>query len=149
MSPCPPDLAAFKTLFDALIRRVGGVHAAAAALGYQPSHLSEAASLHRPDRAPRVDHVATLEAIAGEPLVTAHLARLHGAALAEETRDTGCPVEAVAATLRSGGEVGGQLAAALADGAMDAAETRRVLAAVDALCRAASIARARLLARLG
>jgi hypothetical protein len=146
----PGSLAAFKTLFHALIERVGGVHAASAALGgYPASHLSEAASLHKPDRAPRVDHVATLEAIAGLPLVTAHLARLHGASLAEEARDTGCPVEAIAATLRSGGEVGGQIAAALADGAMDGAELRRLLAAVDALCRAADTARARLLARMG
>ena len=149
MTASAPGLAAFKTLFGGLIERVGGVHAAAAALGYPASHLSEAASLHRPDRAPRVDHVAALEAIAGAPLVTAHLARLRGATLAEAARDDGCAVAALAATLRGGGEVGGQLAAALGDGAMDSAEAREVLAAVDALCRAATVARARLLARLG
>jgi hypothetical protein len=144
----PRDLRALKALFGELVHRVGGVDAASAALEYSKSHLSEAASLRLPG-SPRVDHVAELEAIAGEPLVTAHLARLAGCLLLPQATETGCPHQSIAAVLRGSGELGASVAAALSDGALDRAEADLLVGALDTLLHAATQARARLAARRG
>lgn len=140
---------ALQALFGELLDRVGGVHAAAAALHYPASHLSEAANLAQPGRGPRADHVAELEAIAGEPLVTAQLARMAGCTLLPLPHAEGNDGAALAAVLRNAGELGGQVAAALSDGRLSAEERAALVAGCDTLGRAVAHARAVLAAGLG
>jgi len=137
------DAAALKTRFKALINRVGGLEAASAALnGYRISHLSEAASLQHQDRAPRVDHVAALEDIAGEPLVTAHLAQMSGHTLIPIPSMSGEAGVALAAVLRGAGELGGRTALALADGRITDTERAELLEGLQTLARAVAQAQA-------
>jgi hypothetical protein len=133
-----------KTAFRGLVERAGGFDPAAAYLGFSGGHLNEAMSPHRPDRAPRVDHVARLEAHVGEPLVTAQLARLAGYTLVPAGCAPGVPAERLARVLRASGEVGGIHAEALADGALDEAERLALTEALDVLIRSAQQARATL-----
>jgi hypothetical protein len=138
----PRDLAALKTRFRGLINRVGGFEAASAALGHSVSRLSEAASIHHADRAPRVDHIAELEQIAGEPLVTACLAQLAGHTLVPIPSMSGEAGTALAAVLRGAGDVGARTALALADGKVDDAERGELLEGLQALANAVAQAQA-------
>jgi hypothetical protein len=138
----PRDLRAIKVAFDTLMDLVGGVDAASAALGYSKSHLSDAASLHHPDRAPRLDHAAELELIAGRPLVTAQLARMAGCTLLPLPRAAGTAGAAIAEVLRGAGELGAEAAAALDDGTLTEAERAALAERLDTLARAAVQARA-------
>lgn len=138
----PRDLIALKTAFRLLVQGVGGGEAAGAALRYRPSHLSEAASPHCQDRWPRVDHIAELEALAGEPFVTAQLARLSGCTLLPMPRARGEEGAALAAVLSSAGELGARTVAALSDGALNEAERADLVARLGALKRAAAHAEA-------
>jgi hypothetical protein len=136
------NLAALKTRFGGLLKRVGGVDAAAAALGYGKGHLSEAASLHHADRAPRVDHVAELEALAGEPLVTQHLAAMAGFTLLPIASLQGEAGSALAQVLQGAGDLGGRTALALADGKISDAERAELLDGLQTLARAVAQAQA-------
>lgn len=138
----PRDLVALKTGFGLLIRAVGGLEAAHAAVGYPTGRLSEAASPRHADRWPRVDHVAELEGIAGAPLLTQHLARLAGCTLLPLPRVDGSAGEALAGVLRGAGELGARTAAALADGTLCDAERRDLSQQLDTLARAVAHAQA-------
>lgn len=75
-----PEARPFKTLTRALIERLGGLDAAAATVRLGRSRLADCQHLHTDVVLP-VDVVAKLEAVAGEPLITAELARRAGCVL--------------------------------------------------------------------
>lgn len=133
------EYAALKVAFGLLVREVGGVVAAEHATGYPASHLSEAASLSKPERMPRIDHVADLERLAGRPLATVHLARLAGHLLVPMPDARGAEAEAVAGVLRGAGELGGRFAQAMGDGALDDGERAAMVAQAAELQRAAAM----------
>jgi hypothetical protein len=135
-------LRGLKTAFRALIDAVGGFDPASLVLKFPVSKLSEAASLHRMDRAPRIDHVAVLEALVGEPLVTAQLARLSGHALLPQQAAPAAPAPLLARVLREAGELGGVTAETLADGRVTQAERDALVAGLDELILSAQRARA-------
>lgn len=138
----PRELRALKTGFGLLIRDVGGLEAAQAVTGYSHGRLSEAASVHNDVRWPRADHVAELEAVAGQPRVTFHLARLAGCTLLPIPVANGDHGIAIAAVLRTAGEVGGRAAEAMADGALDDTERAALAERLAALKRAVAHAEA-------
>jgi hypothetical protein len=143
----PRETLALKTAFRLLCDQVGGVDAAAMALSYPKSHLSDAASPHHPDRSPRVDHVAELEALGGEPLVTATLARLAGHELRpREDALAGCARGSLLAVVAEAGGALRQVAEAMADGAICGAERAALAAQLDSLARAVSAAQSALAA---
>lgn len=130
----PRELRAIKTRFDLLVRTVGGLQAASAALNnYPTSRLSEAASVNVADRWPRVDHVAELEALAQRPLVTAHLAALAGFGLAAHAPAPGCPQASLLHVIQAAGEMVASVAAALADGRVTPAERAQLGPVLDAV----------------
>lgn len=105
-----------KTGVAVLLKRVGGLEAAASATRVGVSKLSEYQSRRMEDRHMPVDVVLDLEAIAGEPLVTAALARAAGYRLVRiEAGETGDVVSPVQAVTRDAGELAAQLMAAIAD----------------------------------
>jgi hypothetical protein len=138
----PRDLRALKTGLGLLIRDVGGLEAAASVTGYSHGRLSEAASVHNEARWPRVDHVAELEAVAGQPRVTFHLARLPGCTLLPMPVAHGDCGMAIGAVLRTAGEFGGRAAEAMADGRLDDAERAALVERLAALKRAVAHAEA-------
>lgn len=137
------DYAAMKTALRALVDRVGGVEAASSVLGgYPTSRISEAMSLHHPERMLRVDLVADLEAVAGQPLVSAVVARLNGCVLLPMPAATGDAGLAVGAVLRGAGEVGARAAEAMADGTLTDAERGALADRLGELARAVAHAQA-------
>jgi hypothetical protein len=128
-------LRALKTGFFTLIERAGRFDAAATYLGFSVSKLSEAASPNQPARFPRVDHVAQLERLVGEPLVTAQLARLSGFHLVPREADGGAPVAAMARLLQANGSMLSSTGAALEDGVIGDAERMALLRDMEAMRR--------------
>lgn len=119
----PREYLALKTAYRTLVEGVGGVDAASAVLaGYAPGRIAEAYSLNRADRMPRLDHVADLEAVAGNPTVTFHLARLAGYTLLPVNPSGGPVGAAMARIAETAGQVMAEAMRALADGSIDPAE---------------------------
>ncbi len=139
----PRDYAALKTATRGLVDSLGGVEAASTVLsGYSIGRISEAMSLHHPDRLLRLDLVADLEAVAPQPLVSATMARLAGCVLLPLPKRAGSESDALAAVLRGAGVVGGRVADALGDGRITDAERGRLAEDLDALARAVAHAQA-------
>ena len=136
-----PAHRALKVGFGLLIDDVGGLEAARAVTGHSTGRLSEAASVNILDRWPRVDHVLMLEKIAGKPRVTEHLARLLGYGLLPIIPLEGDQGEALAAVMRSAGELGARTMTALADGKLSDEERATLCADLDVLGRAVAHAR--------
>lgn len=137
--------AALKTAARVLIQRLGGIDAAATCTRVGRSNLAEYGSLHHPDRHMPVDVVADLEMIAGEPLVTAALARAAGFTLVPLALPSGG--DAVLHLQRVAGQSGTVLSsavAALSDGTIDADEREALLAQLDDLRAAVGAAMAAL-----
>lgn len=129
------DARSIVTAFHVLIRDVGGLVAAEHLLGYPASRLSEAASLQHMDRMPRVDHVAALEAAAGRPLVTFHLATMSGHTLLPVGRADGPEGAALAAVLADAGTLGARAMEAMADGRLDQEERKQLVTQLGLLAR--------------
>lgn len=129
------EYAGLKTAFRVVIQHVGGLEAARAVTGYPTSRLAAAYDLAQLDRMPRCDHVADLEAVAGTPLVTFHLARLSGHTLLPLGDAAGLEGKALAAVLGAAGELGQRAMEAMADGRLDEAERARLLDQLGTLQR--------------
>jgi hypothetical protein len=122
-----PDQRAFKALFRALVDRCGKFEAAALCTRVGTSQLHNYTDMHSDQFAP-VDVVADLERVAGEPLVTAELARRAGFLLIPLPADgQGRLAKDMAQLGREMGEVFAAYAEAMGnDGRMDAAESEQV-----------------------
>jgi hypothetical protein len=140
----PVEYRALKTAFGQLVIEAGGYAAAETVTGYSQGRLNEAASPHRPDRMPRIDHVADLEQCSPVPLVTFHLARLSGHTLLPVAPLRGELGEALRAVLLGAGEVGAETVSVMADGAVSDAERAALRHRLQVLGRAVASAEAML-----
>ena len=150
-SPLPPRAEArvFSTLARALTDRVGGLDAAAAVTRVGRSQLGNYASLHDGQTMP-VDVVADLEAVAGEPLITAELARRAGYLLVPLTpADDGPLAERMARLAAEVGQAFSAYAAAVADGHTTAEEEAHIARELTDIIAASQRALATLTARPG
>ena len=128
---------AVKVAFLLLVEQLGGLDAAATVAGKKRSALQEYGSLHHPDRFPPADVVMRLEALAGEPLVTAALARAAGFGLAMDgAAGDGCEIAALGQMVRAAGELSGEAFEAAADARVDDAEGARIMRTIDKMRRA-------------
>lgn len=130
MSPrrdVPAHLRALKALFRALVERCGGFDAAAACTRVSRSQLHNYTDMHSDQFAP-VDVVADLEATAGEPLVTAELARRAGWLLMPlPVGGEGRLSQNIAQLARETGEACASFVEAIGnDGRIDPAEAERI-----------------------
>ena len=116
------ELCALKTGFLVLVRRAGGLEAAAAATRVNKTVLAASYDQHAKDRFPALDVVADLERAAGVPVVTKLLAGMHGLALVHVEPISGCAISAIASVGRNSSEVFAAFGRALADGVITEAE---------------------------
>ncbi|WP_372918705.1 hypothetical protein [Sandarakinorhabdus sp.] len=134
-------LAALKTAVKLLLADVGGGVAAASACRVGPPQLSDYANREHPDRGMPIDVVAALEAVGGQPRVTAALAALAGYALRPVTPIAVGDVPALLARVgEAAGGVFAEAARALADGRISAGERPGLLHKLRELERAAAVA---------
>lgn len=135
---------ALKTAWKMLVHMIGGVDATAACTRATRSMVSEYGNVHGERWAP-IDVILEAERIAGEPLVTAALARAQGFKLvplsAQETAGIGDTLERVAATSST---FLTSTVRALADGHVSESENTELDRGLDDLERAAQTARAAL-----
>ena len=136
--------AALKTTFRALINRLGGYEAAAAACERSPSRLHGYADPTALDRFVPVDVLAELESCAGVPLVTAALARASGFMLVRQAAPGPCGVRAVGEALGAIAPLLGNMAAALLDHHISPAERAQMLPQLEAAASAIATAHATL-----
>jgi hypothetical protein len=142
MSPrrdVPEAHRALKTLFRAVLQRCGGLDAAASCVRVGRSQLANYTDMHSDQFAP-LDVVAELEAVAGEPLVTAELARRAGCLLVPMvTGGEESLAQYMAQLGRELGEVFAGYAGAMADdGRVDAAEAEGMERELGDLIRVAT-----------
>ena len=120
---------ALKTAVRLIIQRLGGLEAAATCTRVGKSNLSEYGAPTHPDRHMPADVILDLETIAGEPIITAALARMQGYRLEPVTqRETGDLVTPVQRLMRGAADLSGQLLDALADNVITADERDAMLA---------------------
>jgi hypothetical protein len=143
------EVAAMKTASRALVTLLGGVDAAALVCRYGPSALSDGYSLHRTDKTLPLDVVADLERVAGQPLVTAVLARMAGCALVPMSPGGLPEAQCIAEIGRQSAEVFAAWAAAMTDDALSDADRQGVADRVLALNAACMHAAGALLAKKG
>lgn len=132
-----------KAFYRDLVTACGGPKRAAEITGGQPSHISEAMAPHHPERWPRIDHVAMLEAECGQPIVTAALADRLGYAIAAVTAPGGqrAPLSRLSHIVSEVRDVEVGILNAMSDGHITAGERRDIrkeaqqaIAALNALC---------------
>lgn len=141
----PEDYLALKTAFRLLVQRVGGLVAAETVTRVRVSHLADYYHPQKPDSFPPADVVADLEAVAGQPLVTATLARLSGHHLvAWDPPAEGCEARAVAAVLKGAGALATTFAEAMEDGRLSATERDALATGLAEIGRATEAALAML-----
>ena len=127
--------AALKAAARVLVSRIGGLDAAAAGTRVGRSNLADYGSVNQPERFVPADVIADLEAAAGEPLITAVLARAAGFELVR-LGGNGGPVDVVGPLSQMAWRAGSALAtaiAALADGRIDAGERVMLIEQLSAL----------------
>ncbi|NKE43403.1 hypothetical protein HB662_01340 [Roseomonas frigidaquae] len=142
-APARADMA-FKALARTLIEAVGGLDAAAAATRVGKTQLGYYQSPHHDQFMP-ADVVARLELLAGDPILTAELARRAGCRLVPVEPITGTQLGALLAHL--GSEVGTVFAAyadAWRDGTITLEEKAGIQRNLQSLIRAATNADAHL-----
>lgn len=132
-----------KAATRALVERLGGIEAAAAVPGCRvgKSVLAAAYAPSEPGSA-AIDVIAALEAAAGEPLVTAELARQAGCRLVplvEAAESDALILGRLAASMAAGGRLADTVARALADGALS--PTERAQAQADLALALAALGR--------
>jgi hypothetical protein len=122
-----PDQRALKALFRALVDCCGGFDAAAACTRVKSSQLHNYTDMRSDQFAP-VDVVADLERVAGEPLVTAELARRAGWLLMPlPAEGEGRLSQSIAHLARETGEACASFVEAMGnDGRIDPAEGERI-----------------------
>lgn len=122
-----------KAAFRDLVKLAGGQERSALVLGISQARISEACSVNHPERSPRVDHVAVLEADADQPVVTKLLAQLAGQVrVALDPSDPLDPHLHLARIIKETGDVTSAMSQALADGRISPAEARGLRAEADA-----------------
>lgn len=140
MNGQPVDL---KAHFRDLVTACGGPKRAASLCHTQPIHISEMMAGHVPERWPRVDHVAILEADCGQPIVTTALADRIGYAIeaVHPDRENISAIGHLYQVTTETHQVVDALIAALGDGQIDEGERRdirasahRAIAALQRLC---------------
>ena len=130
--------AALKTAVRLTLHRLGGLDAAATCCRVGATNLQQYGSQAHPDRHIPADVILDLELIAGEPLITAALARAQGYRLEPVTaRQTGDVVSPAQRLGRAAAELSAQLLAALEDHSISPAE-RDVLLATAGQARQAA-----------
>lgn len=130
--------AALKTAVRLTIQRLGGLDAAATCTRVGRSNLSDYGSLAHLDRHIPADVILDLELIAGEPHITAALARAQGYRLEPvAARQTGDVVTPAQRLMRAAAELSNQLLDALEDHSISPAE-RDGLMATAGLARQAA-----------
>ena len=121
-TPAAEQLAALKTAWRMLVRRMGGVDPAGAVVGAQRSHVSEWGA-GTSERYVSVDRVLRAEMDSGEPLLTAALAAAQGYRLERMDAASDASVGPLAARVaQEVGEAFGALATAQADGVITPSE---------------------------
>lgn len=127
---------ALKTALHLLVQRLGGVEAAGSVIGRNPGRVSDAQAHHKPDTMLPADQVVALEAIAGEPLVTAAMARAAGYRLIRDggraEPDATLPAR-VGAVMADMGALLQVVSQGLADGGLDDRERATAHARFDEL----------------
>ena len=131
-----------KVRFGELLARVGGSREASGFCRVAHSVLSGYASLSPADaeRFPPIDVVRDLEAVAGEPIVTMHLAVEAGGVFVEvpSVQATGADLlTLLAAQSREGSDLTNALCLGLADGRLCGADARKAREEVRQLVRVA------------
>lgn len=102
-----------KGTFRELVKLAGGQECVARLTGMPQSKISEAGSVNHLDRAPRVDHVAMLEAETGQPLITKLLADLAGLDVVPAgSHKSGDPHLHLARIIKESGEVTAEISQA-------------------------------------
>lgn len=128
------QIAALKTATHLLIHTVGGLDAAASVCRLAAARLSVCQSRNHPEAQLPIDVVLQLEAVAGEPIVTAAMARLQGLTVARPDAGVRADIgRAIGAVARTAGAAAAVYMEAQADGVVDAQEQdalRRHLEAV-------------------
>jgi len=112
------ELCALKTGSLVLVRRAGGLEAAALTTRVNKTVLAAGYDQHAKDRFFALDVVADLERAAGAPVVTRLLAGMHGLALVHVEPISGCAISAIAAVGQNSSEVFAAFGRAVADGAI-------------------------------
>jgi hypothetical protein len=116
-----------KAYYRDLVTACGGPKRSADIVGGHQSHISEAMAPHCPDRWPRLDHIALLEAECGQPIMTAALAERAGYAIeqvAAAPRGQKSVSQHLHAIVSEFQDVEIGMISAMADGRIDAAERR-------------------------
>lgn len=141
----PADYNAIKTAFKLLLLRLGGVEAAASCTSVKKSLLADYGSVAS-ERFARCDVIMDLERVAGEPIVTAALARAQGCALVmtEPVRARSEMAVLLARIGQDAGELFATAALALGHKKPTAKERATMLRELDDLRRAADEAIAHL-----
>lgn len=138
-----------KVRFAELIAAIGGSREAAGFCRVNHSVLSGYASLSPADaeRFPPADVVRDLEAVAGQAVVTAHLAvEAGGTFVAVPDAPAGCVdlLQLLAAQSKESSDLTAAICSALADGKIDSREGRKAIEEIDQLVRVAMQMRAEL-----
>lgn len=121
-----PAIFEIKAAFRDLVSEAGGQSRAAGLTAMPQTKISEAGSINHPERGPRVDHVAILEADTGSHRITRLLAELAGSRLVLNAEPAAVqdPHVHLARIIRETGDVTARMAQALADGRMSKPEAR-------------------------
>jgi hypothetical protein len=121
-----------KAAFRDLVKEAGGQERAALLTGMPQPKISEAGSLNHPDRAPRVDHIAILEADTGRPHITKLLAEYSGHRLEKVGKHKPAdPHVHLAHIIKESGDVAALISQALADGTITATEAKGLKVQAD------------------
>jgi hypothetical protein len=135
-----------------LVQALGGIEGAAASLEKGKSVVGRWTCRNEPAHFIGVGDLADLEALAARPFVTEYLCKLNGGIFVphiEHGADPGTLGFLVMRLSKELGDLSGEVATALADGAMDQAEAKRALAELDQLVVAAAQVRAALQQKMG
>jgi len=128
---------ALKTALHLLVEKLGGVAAAASVIGRNPGRISDAVSRAGDAMLP-ADQVVALERVAGEPMVTAAMARAAGFRLIRDgvraEPDALIPGR-LGAVAQDAGALMQTVAAAIADGELTLRERAEAESVCDELAR--------------
>jgi hypothetical protein len=121
------DADALKTASHALVDKAGGVAKAAALTATSHSRLSEAASPWHDNRWLSLIHIADLECVAGDPVITRALADMAGYDLVPKAGGRAEDMhQHLAHIVTEMSDVSAQLSVAMTDGKMTAKEARQL-----------------------
>ncbi len=121
------ELCALKTGSLVLVRRAGGLEAAALTTRVNKTVLAAGYDQHAKDRFFALDVVADLERAAGVPVLTRLMAGMHGMALVDVEPVNGCAISAIALVGEKASEFFAAFARAMGDGVITESERPKLL----------------------